>query len=124
MQLSVQEEGAGVRQAVQGRVITLRVCGGVYLGALYIVLRDAHWDRAAGAVGWRGVCVCASVCAWGGVLASEPVGCAGGEEAALGVPPACLCQETLEGTQKGNRRPEGWEVTEVPALASVPGTLK
>lgn len=63
---------------MQGRVITLRVCGGVYFGVLYIVLRDAHWDRAAGAVGWRGVCVCSSVCAWGGVLVFEPVGCAGG----------------------------------------------
>lgn len=36
-----------------------------------------------------------------------------GEEARE-VPPACLCrQETLEGTGKGNRRPEGWEVSGV-----------
>lgn len=62
MQLSVQEKGAGVRQVVQGKVITLRVCGGVYFGALYIVLRDAHWDWAAGAVGWREVRVRERVC--------------------------------------------------------------
>ena len=38
----------------------------------------------------------------------------GWEEEAREVPPACLCrQETLEGTGKGNGRPEGWEVAGV-----------
>lgn len=106
-----------------------RVRGGVYFGAsaLYITgVRDAYSGRVAG-VGnlapgscaeWvyvSTVCVRACVCAWGGVSAPEPVGCAGWEEEAREVPPAGLCsQETLEGTGKGNGRPEGWEVARVP----------
>lgn len=44
-------------------------------------------------VGVRARCVlCAPVCAWGGVSAPEPVGCAAGEEEAGEVPPACLCR--------------------------------
>lgn len=31
------------------------------------------------------------------------------------MPPACLCRQTLEGTGKGNGRPESWEVAGVPA---------
>lgn len=62
--------------------------------------------------------VCVSPCVLlgvGGVSEPEPVGCAGelGEEAGE-VRPLCLCrQKTLEGTGKGNGKPEGWEVAGV-----------
>lgn len=50
---------AGVRQ---GRVITLRVCGGVYFGVLYIVLRTPTGTGCRGRGLARGVRVLERVC--------------------------------------------------------------
>lgn len=93
-------QGRGCWRRVQGagQGHRSRVRGGVYFGAsaLYITgVGDAYFGRAAG-VGnlapgscaeWvyvSTVCVRACVCAWGGVSAPEPVGCAGWEEEARG----------------------------------------
>lgn len=88
-----------------GRVTHSRVRGGVYFGAsaLYITrvgtpalpgLRElVTWLRVCVLYGCTcALCVCARVCAWGGVSAPEPVGCAGGEEEAREVPPAPFVQ--------------------------------
>lgn len=74
-----------------GRVTHSRVRGGVCFGAsaLYITgvgtpapagLRElVTWLRVCVLYGCTcALCVCARVCAWGGVSAPEPVGCAGG----------------------------------------------